>query len=358
MDAEDTSPAGSHVNWRTLTLFLLTITILLGCALILRPFLPAITGAVVLAIVTQRPYDWIASKVKNGGIAAIIGVVLVALSLVGPAIFLIRSVGYQVALAVGAFQNGAVEQGLQNFLDQYPRIADLLQYSQDNFNLAAAIGKSTGFVAQRLAMILGGSIAAATQVVIMMFLLFFLYRDRKQVLSYIRSIVPLNQGETNHLFLTVNDTVLATVVGRFLVAAIQGLVAGLTFFALGVSGASLLGILTALLAIVPPLGAFVVWLPVAIYLAVTHHWVQAIILAAIGSLIISTLDNFIYPILVGTRIRMHTVPIFLSILGGIWFFGVEGLILGPIVFAIAQSLLEIWHRRIDPEAPVSGEALG
>jgi predicted PurR-regulated permease PerM len=104
-----------------------------------------------------------------------------------------------------------------------------------------------------------------------------------------------------------------------------------------------------LFAIVPSFGAFVVWLPVAVYLAATHHWIQAAILAAVGSLIISTLDNFIYPVLVGTRLRLHTVAIFLSVLGGIWLFGVTGLILGPIVFTLAESLLTIWRRRIDSD---------
>ena len=180
---------------------------------------------------------------------------------------------------------------------------------------------------------------------IMLFLLFFLYRDKESGLKARRSILTLDTDEEDYLLSRITDTIRVTVLGRFVVAGLQGLVAGITFASLGISGASLLGIVTAICAIVPSFGAFVVWFPVAIYLAATHHWIRALILVGVGSLIISTLDNFLYPMLVGTRLRLHTVPIFLSFLGGISLFGVSGLALGPIVFAVTESLLLIWHQR-------------
>ena len=143
--------------------------------------------------------------------------------------------------------------------------------------------------------------------------------------------------------------------GHFLVAAIQGLAAWIAFAILGISSAPLLGVATAFFAMVPSFGAFVVWLPIAIYLAIMHHWIQAGILVAVGTLVISTLDNILYPVLVGTQLRLHTAPIFISIVGGIWLFGISGLILGPIVFALAQSLLDIWRERLT--APLQLQAM-
>ena len=164
-------------------------------------------------------------------------------------------------------------------------------------------------------------------------------------MSSLRSLLPTTPPETDLLLARVESTIQATVLGRFVVASIQGLVAGCTFLGLGVKGASLLGIATTLCALIPAVGAFMVWVPVAIYLAATHHWIKASILVGIGALIISTLDNFLYPVLVGTRLQMHAVPIFLSIIGGIWLFGIPGLILGPVVFTAAESLLLIWRGR-------------
>ena len=214
-----------------------------------------------------------------------------------------------------------------------------------------------GFVAAKSALFLGGSLTAVAQIIIMLFLLFFLYRDGDRGLSALRSILPLNANEMDYLLSRVADTIRATFLGRFVVVGTQGVVAGITFASLGIAGATVLGIMTALCSVVPSFGAFVVWLPVAIYLGITHHWLRAVILVAIGSLIISTMDNFLYPVLVGTRLRLHTVPIFLSLLGGIVLFGISGLVLGPIVFSVTESLLLIWGAKVRADTTAPDRAL-
>jgi predicted PurR-regulated permease PerM len=346
MAIETPPQSGSRPDWKDLTLFLITLGAIVICLLMLRPFLPAVTGAVVLAIVTQRPHQWIRSRLKNATLAASISLILVTLSIIGPAVVLVQRVVQHVLTVIRSFQNGTVELGYQAFLERSPHIAAALQYWSDNISLNQAVEKSAGFVGAHIVSVLGGSISTLMQIVVMLFLLFFLYRDREMGLAALRSLVPLKDCETDFFLSHITDTVNATVLGRFVVAAGQGLVAGIAFASLGVSGAIMLGALTALFAMVPSFGAFVVWLPVAIYLVAAHHWIQAIILVGIGSLIISTLDNFLYPALVGAQLRLHTVPIFLSILGGIWLFGVSGLVLGPILFSLTESLLLIWKRRL------------
>lgn len=354
MDSEDHRNTSGGFDWRNLTLYLAAIAAIILCALMLRPFLPAITGAIVLAILTQRPYQWIASRQKSPTLSATIGVILVALCIIGPAIFLAQSIGHHVLVAIHGIRDGSAAQGFREFLDRSPRAASVFQYFSDNVSLGNAIEKLAGLVTTKLASALRETVALAMQVVITLFLLFFLYRDKEVGLAALRSILPLDKTEQHGLVSRVADTIWATVLGRFLVAGIQGIVAGVAFLSLGVSGASLLGIITAITAMVPSFGAFLVWVPVAIYLFVIHEWIRGIIMVAVGSLIISTLDNFLYPILVGTRLRLHTVRIFLSILGGIWFFGISGLVLGPVVFAITESILLIWRRRTNTEAESSG----
>ena len=109
--------------------------------------------------------------------------------------------------------------------------------------------------------------------------------------------------------------------------------------------AVVLGLLTAVAGMIPPFGAYIVWLPVAAWLAITGHWIRMAILLGVGSLIISTLDNFLYPVLVGSQLRQHTVSVFLSLLGGVWLFGVAGLVLGPLTFSATEALLAIWKAR-------------
>ncbi len=338
--------AEGTVHWGSIVLFLITLGVVAICAFILKPFLPAITGAIVLAVVTRRPYEWIAARLKNSSLAAAVGVVVVTLSLIGPTLFLAWNIGRQALVVARLVQDGTAERGFQSVIDRSPpRVSAAIEESIGNLDLNQAIERSAGFVVSRLTAVLSSSISAVTQVIFMLFLLFFLYRDRVLAMSSLRSLLPTTPPEADLLLSRLESTIQATVLGRFVVASVQGFVAGCTFLGLGVKGASLLGIATALCALIPGVGAFMVWVPVAIYLAATHHWIRASILVGIGALIISTLDNFLYPVLVGTRLQMHAVPIFLSIVGGIWFFGIPGLILGPVVFTAAESLLLIWRGR-------------
>jgi predicted PurR-regulated permease PerM len=120
---------------------------------------------------------------------------------------------------------------------------------------------------------------------------------------------------------------------------------GLMFWVLGIPGALLWGAVMALLAIVPVLGAFVVWVPAALFLVLQGNWGKALILTAWGAGVVSLIDNLLYPLLVGKRLRLHTLPVFIAIVGGILLFGSAGVILGPVTLAVTVALVDIWRRR-------------
>jgi predicted PurR-regulated permease PerM len=350
MKMEDLRPGHGEFDWSGLTLFLLSICGVLLCLLIVQPFLPGLTAAVVLAIVTQRPYRWILARLKRRALAAAVTVVLVALSIVVPLMLVAGSATQHILISVRSFQTGTAEQGIQQFMGAHQRIATMLQYALDNLDLGQTLEKSAGVVAGRAAALLGKSIIALTQVIVMLFILFFLYRDQEKAVHFARSLLPLADEETNYLLERLRASIEALVLGRFAVSGIQGLLAGIAYALLGVGGATLLGVATMMFALVPAVGAVVIWLPVVVYLMMVHHWVQAMILLGVGALVISTLDNVLYPILVGSHLKLHTVPIFLAMLGGVVFFGVSGLILGPILFSATESLILIWRQRTMGEA--------
>jgi predicted PurR-regulated permease PerM len=99
--------------------------------------------------------------------------------------------------------------------------------------------------------------------------------------------------------------------------------------------------------VVPVLGAFVVWVPAALFLALGGHWGKALILTVWGGVIVAGIDNVIYPILVGNRLKLHTIPAFMAIIGGLVVFGSSGLILGPVTLTVTMLLFEIWRRRTE-----------
>jgi predicted PurR-regulated permease PerM len=136
------------------------------------------------------------------------------------------------------------------------------------------------------------------------------------------------------------------VYGVVTIAALQGLLAGLAYWIMGIPSPVLWAVLTAFVCMIPIAGSFLVWLPLAIYLMINGSWTKAILLIIWGGLVISTIDNLLRPKLVGTQTRLHELFIFFSVLGGISVFGLLGIVLGPVVLAITLGLLQTFQPRL------------
>ena len=113
----------------------------------------------------------------------------------------------------------------------------------------------------------------------------------------------------------------------------------------GLPAPLLWGLVRGLLAVVPVLGAFVVWIPAALFLALEGSWGKALILTGWGGVVVAGIDNVLYPILVGNRLKLHTILAFIAVVGGLVLFGPAGLILGSVALTITIVLLEIWTDR-------------
>ena len=336
--------------WKQITLFLLTLGAVVLCGFLLYPFASALVGAIVLAVITQQPYDWLAKRIRNRNACAAVAVILVVLAVIVPGFFLAQNVGEQALEAVTSLRSDAFQQKISDFIANRPAGAALIQSATDSIDVPKAARASASYLGVRFARFLGSSIHVITQLVVMVFLLFFLYRDRSFTIEYLRTLLPLREGETEELIERIGDTIYATALGRLIIAAVQGVLAGLGFWVLGVPGVILWAAALMAFAMIPAFGAFLVWGPIAIYLGLTGHWGKAALLAVWGGVIVSTIDNILYPILVGSHLRAHTVTILISILGGIAVFGVTGIVLGPVAFTIAGTLLGFWRRRTIAES--------
>ncbi|HUZ96133.1 MAG TPA: AI-2E family transporter [Edaphobacter sp.] len=342
-----------ETTWKQITFYLLTLAILIVCGLLLYPFFTAILGAIVLAVITQRPYDWLASKIRHRSTAATLAVILVMLAAIVPGYFLAQNIGKQALTAVSALRDNATQQRFSEYIGDHPALASRIEITSGSIDPGHAAQTTAAYIGSKLAGVLGNSFRAITQMVIMMFVLFFLFRDRHLALAFLRSLLPLREDESHELLERLGDTIFATALGRLAVAGVQGVLAGLAFWVLGVPGIILWAFSTAAFAMIPAFGAFLVWGPIAIYLGFSGHWGKALLLAIWGGVVVSTIDNFLYPILVGTRLRSHTATILISILGGIAVFGITGVILGPVAFTIAGTLLEFWRARTHPTIELS-----
>lgn len=342
-----------EIPWKQITLFLLTLGILILCALLLQPFFTPIVGAIILAVVTRHPYNWLSSKIKDPSLSAALALILVTLAVIIPTFFLSQEIGKQAFATISAFRAGAHQDKITSFIANRPELASSIESFTSSIDVNNAARSIAAYLGGNIAGFLGHSVRIITQLVVMLFLLFFLFRDRALALDSLRALLPLPQRETDELIDRVGETILATALGRLTIAAVQGILAGLAFWVLGVPGVILWAATLTACAMIPAFGSFLVWGPVALYLGLNGHWGKAALLAIWGGLIVSTIDNILYPILVGSHLRAHTVTILLSVLGGIALFGPIGIVLGPVLFTVATTLLDIWRTRTQsqPSAP-------
>lgn len=110
------------------------------------------------------------------------------------------------------------------------------------------------------------------------------------------------------------------------------------------------GVVMALLALVPVLGVFIIWIPAALFLALEGSWGKALILSLWGGIVVGSVDNLLCPILVGNRLKQHTILAFMSLVGGVLVFGPSGLIMGPVPLTLVTVLLEFWRKRTSVDA--------
>jgi predicted PurR-regulated permease PerM len=153
-------------------------------------------------------------------------------------------------------------------------------------------------------------------------------------------ILPLGMERDKLLFERFVVTARSTLKVTLIIGGIQGMLGGVVFLITGVEGAMIWGLLMIVMAIIPVVGCTIIWGPVGIAMLLIGHIWEGILILAFGTLVISTVDNLLRPILIGKDVEMHPLLIFLSTLGGIALFGFTGFVIGPIITSL---LLSIWQ---------------
>tara|TARA_R110000824_G_scaffold31702_2_gene102910 strand:+ start:1992 stop:3101 length:1110 start_codon:yes stop_codon:yes gene_type:complete len=350
--AEKPGSGGSGFRPTASTVILIAgVTVgLVLCYIIAAPFVPAIVWSVTLALLFTPLQVRLELLVRSPSLAACLAVIVAALVVVVPAVTI-------SGLLLNEAMRGAVH--MANIVNPDTWV----QLVEDNEVLAPVASQLSGWLdltgllnsmASSLSGWSGnfiqGSIKGLITMLITFFFLFYFLRDREKVIARLEEMLPFADAEFAILAGRVSDTVFASVYGTLVVASIQGTLGGLMFWWLGLPSPFFWGFIMGLLAIVPFLGAFVIWVPTAIILAIGGDLISAAILVLWGTVVVGLIDNIIYPILVGRRLRLHSAVSFVAILGGLALFGPSGVVLGPVIFAISQSLLLIARQRMTDDS--------
>jgi predicted PurR-regulated permease PerM len=197
----------------------------------------------------------------------------------------------------------------------------------------------SAFLINEIGVILGSLTSFVVNSVITIFTLFFIFREGKSLRRRVAAILPLNSEQVERLFSGIENTIIGTVYGGLVVAAVQGALVGIALWVFNVPSPVLWGAVAAFFALLPLVGTASVWVPAAIYLLATGHYIQAVILAGWGAGVVGTVDNILRPYLISGRVQMHTLLIFFSVFGGVSVFGFLGLFIGPVILAVTMTLL-------------------
>lgn len=340
-------PAPEGRRFRQLFLLGLVVGISILFLLVIRRFLLTVLLAAVFAGMMYPLYRWILERFRGRrGLAAVTTIVVLLLGVGLPlAGFLTMVASEAVQLSQGAQdwfqeQSGRLDQ-LRGLVERIPFADRLIPEGE---NLAEQFRE----VAARTGPALMGTLAAATrgtlafflQLFVLLYALFFFLVDGPAILRKVLYYVPLAPDEEEQLLERFVSVTRATLKGSLLIGAIQGTIAGLGFWVAGVPGPAFWGTVMVVMSIIPAVGAAVVWVPAVIYLFLVGKVAAGIGLLVWCALVVSTVDNFLRPRLVGRDARMSDLLILLSTLGGIMLFGAVGFIVGPIVAALFVS---IWH---------------
>jgi predicted PurR-regulated permease PerM len=330
-------------------LYVLAAATILAIYLTLRllyPFIPAIVWATTAAVITHRFSCWIGDRVKSPDRKAAICTATVAIAVLLPVVGVVYFGIQQVGRAIHELSSQDIQKQVSEFLKPYPEMQQAWKSFSDDLDPKKASQLLDRFQPGAVTA-LSTPIYLGVQLLLTLFILYFLYRDQHLALDGVRSIMPMSDRETDRLLQRIDDTIHATIFGTVVVAMIQGTMGGIMFALMGVPAAVLWGVMMGLFAMIPYLGAFVVWGPMAVILALQGDWGKAAILTTYGVLAIGLIDNLLYPYLVGHRLRQHTVTAFFAILGGVNVFGATGLILGPVIVSVTFFLFELWRKRTE-----------
>jgi predicted PurR-regulated permease PerM len=315
------------------------------CYRLAQPCIPSLVWAGALALVFTPLQRGIEARVKRPNLAAAISLLIVGLLVVAPATWFAQRLAEQATLVPENIQKQIAAGKWHMGGEEHPLMAHLLTRIEQQVSSPENASIATTWFKTILSRLVKESAIAAVQVCLTLYFMFFFLRDRVRVLKAIRSFLPLSESDIDTLFCRVNDTIHATLYGMLALSALQGVLGGLMFWWLGVPSPWFWAVVAAVFAFVPVVDTFVLWLPAAVYLGLEGRWGEALVVAALGSLLVRGIENFLYPVLVKNRLRVPTVTIFVSLVGGLLLFGWSGLVLGPVILTITSALLEICAKR-------------
>ncbi|MDY7033417.1 MAG: AI-2E family transporter [Thermodesulfobacteriota bacterium] len=325
--------------------------------LILRDYLVSLVVGALIAYLLFPLYDRLSEKLRStklaGIILSLISVLLILLFLailIPPLILQARQL-YSNAEHIITSQIEELKNCPDNDSNDLKcrlskKISGLIDKEGIKEKLESVTKQVSLFLAKSLTIIIGSIATLIISVAIILFSVFYFLENGTEIKDTVIDILPMKTSYKNKVLMRIEDTVKAIVVGNVSTAFLQGLAGGLIFFILGIPSSLFWGFLIFIFAFVPAVGSSIIWVPAAVILILKGSILKSIILIAYSMIILGAIDNILKPKLISDRINLSSFVIFLAVLGGLKFFGVVGLLFGPLIIALLSTFIQIYREEI------------
>lgn len=330
----------------------------------IRSFLMAIFLAGIFSALTRPIYLRLNKMLKGRrSLASVLTLLLIIVVVLLPLALLtgvVTGQAIKVSQSAMPWVKTQIDQpgALGDFLATLPYYDKISPYRELILRKA---GEMVGHISQFLINNLSSATMGAVNFLFMLFVwlysMFFFLMDGEKLLEKILYYLPLQDHDEQQMLDRFTSVTRATLKGTAVIGILQGGLAGLAFWAVGIPSATFWGVIMVVLSIIPSVGTAVVWLPVVIVLGLSGAMGKAVVLLVFCGLVVGSLDNLLRPILVGKDTKMHELMIFLGTMGGIFMFGIVGVIIGPIIAALFVTVWEIYGQAFQDILPDTGYVL-
>ena len=291
--------------------------------LIIKPFISAILTSFLLAYIFYPVYKRLLKYIKNETMASFVITLFVLLIVLLPLILIAKIILTQ---AYDFYQSGTIT-GISDYIKLYIGDADII--------------KALNYITTYVIKIFSDFIISFPKIIlnflIILFILFYLLKDWDSIFKQLKSLMFLKEKEKiiNHIRLVTNSIIY----GFFLTAVLEGFIAIILFLAFGIPHAFFFGLLTILFVILPMVGAGIIWLPAAIWLAYKGNLALAVLFSILSLVFLSGIENVLRPHIIGAKSNVHPIIMLIGIIGGLMLFGFIGMVIGPLILSIIYYII-------------------
>ncbi|MCL5671644.1 MAG: AI-2E family transporter, partial [Acidobacteria bacterium] len=319
---------------------------------ILKPFFPALAWAAILATVFYPVYQRMNRYLRRRELTSVICCILLTVAIILPVVTLLFMMAGESVKAYKTLEN-VISTGLPAKIAAihnsaaYKTLVERLRemgMPEPNIGAAAmrAVRAGSRFLVEHSATVVSSFMNFILQMFVMLFALYYLFLHGPQILRELRSLIPLRPEYEERIMQKFTGVVHATFTGSLAVALVQGALGGLGFLIFGIGAPLLWGASMALTSLVPVVGTALIWGPVAIFYLLTGSVLKGLLMLAVFGVAVGSVDNILKPVLIQRGMEIHTLWVFISVIGGLGIFGFLGVVLGPFLFTILVVLLEIY----------------